>query len=108
MQEYSIITQTLAAGAAAVLMPNQVPVQITKQDFHKAYEILKITLRQRYPQVEVDLLDIAPGSIERHRMLENQLQTSGALNDEEVIAKGTTLLAEIFENFPGAATAVGI
>jgi hypothetical protein len=109
MQNQSIILQALAAGAAAAFRPNLTnKTPVTERGMNEKYEMLKATLRQNYPQVEIDLLDVGPASAERQERVAAQLEAGGALADEELQAQAAALLAEIYEQRPGAATAVGL
>lgn len=108
MESHSIIVQALAAGAAAAFRPNQIGGPVTERPLDQKYAALKEDLQQKYPKVEVTLLDIGPTSAERQQTLEAQLKSSGALTDEGLQAQAKAVLAEIFEHEPEAATAVGL
>lgn len=108
MENSSIIMQALAAGAAASFRPNQTTVPVTERPLNQSYAALKEMVRQKYPQIEVDLLDIGPASAERQQKLAGQLEASGALADEALQAQAKTVMVEIYEHEPEAAAAVGL
>lgn len=107
METNSIIVRALAASAAAAFRPHNL---ITKEEkaMDKSYVAFKQMLRQRYPQVDVDILDIAPGSEERRQLLEGQLVSSGANDDAQLAQLAQSLLNEVIEHEPQAAMGVGL
>lgn len=107
-QEISNITLALAAGAAANFRPNSVAIPITEQPLYDTYSALRNNLEQHYPSVQVDLLDIAPASVERQRELDGQLKKSGALDDETLQAEAAALLVEISAHAPEAFAAISL
>lgn len=107
-QEISIVTLALAAGATMALRPNRLTIPKTEQSLYDAYDALRATIEERHPSVTVDLLDIAPDSIERQQELDAQLRRSGAVEDKTVQLAVDALLKEIAKHAPEAAAAVGL
>jgi hypothetical protein len=107
MESSSIIVQALAAGAVAEFRPG-IMIKKTDEIIDQAYVRLKARLKEKYPQVDADMLDFGPGSEERQRLLEAQLTQTGALDDEELNASAKDLLETILTYEPQAAMAVGL
>lgn len=108
MNDQLDLTLVLAAGAAAVFRPNRMEVPISERALYDAYEALKALLRERYPAVELDILDISPDSVERRALLDEQLRRSGAAADEDIQAQAAALMNEVLAHAPAAAEAVGL
>lgn len=106
--EYTLLTQALAAGAAVKFRPNRLTIPIVEQPMYDAYEALRATVAERYPAIDISLLDIAPASAERWQQLDAQIRASNALADADVQNLIVTLLEEIAEHAPEAASAVGL
>ena len=94
------ITKALAAGAAAVFRPNRTGGPVYKEEIADRHEALKEMIRTQYPQVEIDLLDIGPGSVERQQAITQQLQESGAAQNEEIQQQAQYLLETITDKNP--------
>lgn len=96
MGNSEVVTKALADGATAALRPNRMGVPDFQKEISPVYRHLKAVLKERYGQaIDVDLLDIGPGSAERQKAMFQQLQTSGAAQDEEVIGLARKLVAVI-------------
>jgi hypothetical protein len=107
MEEYSIIVKALAAGAVASFRPDNL-IEKEERLMDNNYVALKRMLREKYPQVDADILDIGPGSEARLKLLQDQLANSGALDDSKLQEKAQSLIDEILKHEPEAAMAVGL
>jgi hypothetical protein len=103
----TVLTQALAAGAAMKFRPNRLTVPIVEQPMYDAYETLRALLAERYPTINVGLLDIAPASAERRAQLDEQVRQSGAMEDDDIQKQVVLLLEEIAEHAPEAVVASG-
>ncbi len=74
------------------------------------YLRLKALLQRAYPQVEVDLLEADPESRARRAALEEDLQTSGATQDAEVLHQAQRVLdaIQVQCSTPGSTVGVGV
>lgn len=96
-----ILMKALAAGATAVLRPNRIYLPNALKHITPVYGELKALLEERYGrEVNVDLLDIGPGSAERQEAMSQQLQASGAAADEDVMRLAKQLVAIIADENP--------
>lgn len=102
MNKLSDLTLILAAGATAAFRPNIQVVPVAERGMVAAYEGLKSLLRERYPAVPIDILDIGPGNQERRALLDDKLRDSGADADAEVLARADQLRQEILRHAPEA------
>lgn len=105
MSRSDIIVNALAAGAAAHFRPN---VYGSGEDIDDQYLALKELIENSYPDVEADLLDIAPGSDARKALLAQQLQEAGAEADTTLLSQAQALLVAIHEKLPNAAEAAEV
>lgn len=96
------LIEALAAGAAARLRPNLRDRHESQTPITDAYQQLKDMLEAAYGQVEVDLLDIGPGSSERQQVLAQQLEEAGATEDEAILRQAQRLLDIIAAENPAA------
>lgn len=94
------LTQALAAGAVANFRPNRLNGPVYREDMTNAYLQLKEMIAEKYPQVDVDLLDIGPGSAERQQLIARQLQEAGVAQDEQILHQARTVLEIIAEENP--------
>lgn len=94
------LTKALAAGAVAMFRPNRTDGPVYREDLTNAYIKLKEMIEEKYAQVDVDLLDIGPGSAERQELIARQLQDTGAVQDEEILSQARTLLTIIAAENP--------
>jgi hypothetical protein len=95
------LMKVLAAGAVAALRPNRMYVPDFQQKIMPVYLQLKALIEERYGQlVDVDLLDSGPGSPERQQAMVQQLQASGAADDEELMGQARKMAAIIAEENP--------
>lgn len=90
MKPIETIKTALAAGAAANFRPN--PSADVKEPLDESYLTLKSLIEQKYPQVDVDLLEVGPGSAERQEVMIEQLREVGAAEDEEVLRQAQVVL----------------
>ena len=100
MEPIAKIVKALAAGAASNLRPNVVGLEnlvVIDQ-----YQALKELIGRKYAQVDENILDIGPASAERQQKMMDQLQASGAGEDEEVLQQVEVLLSAIMEHDPEA------
>ncbi|MBK8904856.1 MAG: hypothetical protein IPM53_26995 [Anaerolineaceae bacterium] len=101
MDASDILVKALAAGATAALRPNRMYLPDFQKEIMPLYLQLKALLEERYGStVNVDLLDIGPGSAERQEAMAQQLQASGAANDEDVMQLARKLVAIITDENP--------
>ncbi len=97
------LTKALAAGAVIMSRPNLFKGSIDPEEQVKpAYQKLKGMLQEHYGQINADLLDIAPGSAERQEAIANQLEESGATEDEAVMQQAQAVLDIIYKVDPAA------
>lgn len=90
MKPINTIKTALAAGAAANFRPN--PSADTKEPLSEDYLTLKSLIEQKHPQVDVDLLDVGPGSAERQEAMLEQLREVGVAEDEEILRQAQVVL----------------
>ena len=101
MNASEILMKALAAGATAALRPNQMYRPDFQKEISPAYLELKAMIKERYGQaVDVNLLNIGPGSPDRQEAVTQQLQTSGAADDEVVLQQAQKLLTIIAAENP--------
>jgi hypothetical protein len=89
-----IVTKALAAGAVATQRPNLGGRHEALTEIADAYQALKGMIASQYGQIDVDLLDIGPGSAERQKIITQQLEEAGA-NDNEAILRQAQLVLDI-------------
>jgi hypothetical protein len=92
----------LATGAAARMEPN---VFRRERPAVAAYHALVALLEQRYPAVGARMMEIAPGSLERQRLLAQQLGQSNAAADAAVLEASQRVLREVLQGAPPATVA---
>jgi hypothetical protein len=98
----SMITKALASGAVAMLRPNPEDKHDSQKGIADAYQALKAMIEKQYEQVEVDLLEIGPGSAERQEAIAQQLDQAGAVEDENILRQAQLVLDIISEEDPTA------
>jgi hypothetical protein len=103
MEPVSAIAITLALGAAAAA-----GTEVVSAVVRDAYSKLKELIRNRYPRVSIDQLELAPESKSRRAVVEEDLALSGAGQDAELLAAAYKLADVIQQHAPGAASAVGV
>ncbi|MCB8984918.1 MAG: hypothetical protein H6659_13895 [Ardenticatenaceae bacterium] len=99
---YTTITNALAAGAVAMLRPNLWDRPGKQKEFDAVYLKLKKMIQTHYPQVDVDLLDIGPGSPARRQVVDQQLRTTGAAEDATVIRQAEAVMEILAKIEPSA------
>ncbi len=102
MDAQTMLTNALAAGAVLTLEPNQRDLSESLRNVEPVYLKLKELIREQYGQVDIDLLDIGPGSVERRQAISQQLQKAGATENEAVMRQAQVLLNMIAEENPTA------
>lgn len=90
VEPINTIKTALAAGAAANFRPN--PSADTTEPLSENYQTLKSLVEQKYPQVDVDLLEVGPGSAERQEAVIEQLREAGVAEDEEILRQAQVVL----------------
>lgn len=105
MKPVTLIRTAMAAGAAANFRPNIFAAGHVITDDYLA---LKSLIKQKYPGVDVDLLDIGPGSAERQEVITEQLREAGIAEDEEVLRQAQAVLDAIAEHDPKALKAAEV
>jgi hypothetical protein len=108
MDPTTTIVTALAVGAAASFRPNVMYLPDDEKRALTLYGQLKELLEQKYGSVEAGLLDIGPASGERRQQLADQLQKSGADQDQKVLDLARLLLRACYEEEPEAFAAVGL
>jgi hypothetical protein len=96
------ITAALAAGAAAGL------TGVATQAVKDTYEALKLTLRDRFPRVEVGSLEERPSSQAEQASLAEDVQEVGADRDAELLQLAKALFEAIEREAPQAAASAGV
>lgn len=97
-----MLTKALAAGAIALFRPNVMDLPESEKEIEAAYLDLKEMIQAQYGSVDVDLLDLGPGSAERQQAMDEQLQEAGATKDEGILRQARLLLDIIAEEEPKA------
>ena len=102
MDAKTTLMKALAAGAVTWFRPNQMDRLESQKVIGMAYQQLKEMIQERYGQVDVDLLDIGPGSAERQEAIMQQLQEAGVTADEKILHQAQVVLDIIAEENPEA------
>jgi hypothetical protein len=103
MEPISAIALSLALGAGSIA-GKEVVSGIVKD----AYAALKALIKNRYPKVSIEQLEQAPESKNRRAVVEEDLTTSGAGHDAELVAAARKLTELIQQLAPGVAAAIGV
>jgi hypothetical protein len=103
MEPISAVALSLTLGAGAIAGKEVVSVMVKD-----AYTALKDLIKSRYPKVSIELLEQAPGSKNRRAVVEEDLTSSNAGRDTELIAAAHNLIELIQQHQPAAASAIGI
>jgi hypothetical protein len=98
----NLLTKALAAGAVAAFRPNLMDRPESQRVIVAAYQKLKEMIQDQYRQVDVDLLDIGPGSVERQQTIAQQLQAAGVTEDKDVLRQAQLVLDAVAEKDPSA------
>jgi hypothetical protein len=102
MEPVTAIVTALALGAAAGLK------DVTETVVTETYSALKKLIESRYKKVNLTLLESAPQSTARQKVVEEDLKEVGAGEDLEVLENAQRLLRLVLENSPRAASAIGV
>src|SRR5260221_5252154 len=102
MDPISIIVTALVTGAAAALKPT------TEQVIKDAYAGIKGLIQRKFGHVDVGVLETDPASKARQAVVQEDLEKTGAGQDEELLSKAKTLLDAIQTHAPDIPTAVGL
>ncbi len=102
MEPISAIVTALALGAAAGT--KDIATQLVKD----AYAALKALFKSRYPKVSVEQLEQAPESKNRRGVVEEDLQSSNAGHDQELVEAARKLIELILREAPQSAAVIGV
>jgi hypothetical protein len=102
MDPLSLIFSAIVAGASAALKPT------AEQAVKDGYEGLKALIKSRWRRVGVEAIEGNPSAPERQKILKEDLQAAGTLDDREVLAKAQEVLNAVKTHDPKAAEAAGI
>jgi hypothetical protein len=102
MDPISIIVAALAAGAAAGVKP------AAEQAIKDAYQGIKGLIKRKYARVNIEVLEGGPASDARKAVVREDLEQTGAGQDEEVLRQAQVVLEAIRKYAPEAARAVGV
>src|SRR6266571_3123442 len=102
MDPISIIVMALVSGAAAALKPT------TEQVIKDTYAGIKALIQRKFAQVNVAPLEEKPASKARQAVVQEDLESAGAGQDEELLTKAQTLLDSIQTHAPDVPQAVGL
>ncbi len=101
------VWMAMVLGAHARLLPTSyIANHRHEQSPEKAYFQLKNAIRKQAP-VDVDILDIGPGSPERRRLLADSLQQHGVANNPQVQYWAQAVLKSTLKQSPRTITAAG-
>ena len=103
MEPISAIALSLALGAGSIA-GKEVVSSLVKD----AYAALKVLIKNRYPKVSIEQLEQTPASKNRRAVVEEDLSTSGAGQDAELVAAARRLTELIQQQAPGVAAAIGV
>jgi hypothetical protein len=102
MDPISIIVTALVNGAAAALKP------ATEQTITDVYAGLKGLIQRKYGHVDVAVLENDPASKARQAVVKEDLEKTGAGQDEEVLREAKALLDAIQAHASDVPKAVGL
>ena len=102
MDPVSIIVMALVSGAAAALKPT------TEQVIKDAYNGIKALIQRKFTQVNVTPLEEKPASKARQAVVQEDLESAGAGQDEELLRQAKALLDTIQTHAPEVPKAVGL
>ena len=103
MEPISAIALSLALGAGAAA-GKAVVSELVKD----SYAALKGLIKSRYPAVSVEHLEQAPNSEKRRAVVEEDLATSEAGKDRELVDAANRLIELVRTQAPGTAAAIGV
>lgn len=102
MDPISIIVMALVSGAAAALKPT------TEKAIGDAYVGIKELIQRKFGHVNVTPLEEKPASKARQAVVQEDLESVGAGQDEELLSKAKALLDAIQTHAPDVPKAVGL
>jgi hypothetical protein len=102
MDPLSLIFSAIVAGAASALKPT------ADKAITDGYEALKALIKAKWKGVSVKSVELDPASLDHQRVLRDDLQSAGRLDDHEVLAKAQELIQAVNAHDPDAAVAAGI
>jgi len=102
MDPISIIVTALITGATAALKP------VSEQVIKDAYAGLKELIQRKFARVDIAPLEEKPTSKARQAVVEEDLESVGAGQDEELLRKAKVLLDAIQTHAPDVPKAVGL
>ena len=102
MDPLSLIFSAIVAGAASALRPT------AEKAITDGYEALKALIKAKWKGVAVESIERDPASPNRQKVLKDDLQSAGRLDDREVLAKAQELIQTVKAHGPDAAVAAGI
>ena len=100
MEPNELLIKVLAAASVATSLPNMMNRREERQELGQVYQSLKDLIQDKYPQVNVDLLDLGPGSEDRQEALSRQLAEQGVTEDEEIVRQAEQLFEVISSEAP--------
>jgi len=102
MDPISIIVTALVTGAATALKP------VAEQAIKDAYAGLKGLIQQKYGRVDVAVLETDPASKARQAVVKEDLEKTGAGQDEELLREAKALLDAIQAHASDVPETVGL
>lgn len=103
MDDSVLVATALAAGAAARFRPNNWAKERPDVDAYLALVDMIMTGRQG---VDARMMEVAPGSDERRKVLAQQLAASGAAESRAVVRQSKKLLEMLLERSPETISAI--
>ena len=104
MSPNEAIMLALATASAARMQPNG--LALNRPAMAAYLELAKQLSRAGGGGIDPHMLEIAPGSQERQRLLAQQLESNGIATDPAVLRQSRQVLEEILAQAPQAATAI--
>jgi hypothetical protein len=102
MDPISIIVTALITGAAAALKPT------TEKAIEDAYAGIKEFIQHKFGHVNIAPLEEKPASKARQAVVQEDLESAGAGQDEELLRKAKALLDAIQTHAPDVPKAIGL
>jgi hypothetical protein len=102
MDPISIIVTALITGAAAALKPT------TEKVIEDAYAGIKELIQRKFKHVDIAPLEEKPASKARQAVIQEDLESAGAGQDEELLRKAKALLDAIQTHAPDVPKAIGL
>jgi hypothetical protein len=102
MDPISMIVMALVTGAATALKPT------AEQAVKDAYAGIKELIQRKYGSLEVTMLETDPASKERQAIIKQNLEKTGAKQDEELLRRAQAILNAVQTHAPEVPRTVGI